>query len=90
MITAKEAVKKSVEYLFEVVGEIEKPSNVALEGIRRTNNNEWEVKLSYERGGDDQPSSLEVLLGKSTRKYTEIHLDDKGNGISLETAKVVS
>ena len=46
MITAKEAVKKSIEYLFEVVGEIEKPSNVALEGIRRTNNNEWEVKLS--------------------------------------------
>ena len=87
MIVAKEAVQKAIEYLFDVVGEIDHPTNVMLEGLRKAENEEWIVDVSYERSGVNQPSSLDVLLGKNVRQYKEIRLDSDGNGISLGTVK---
>lgn len=90
MITAKDAVKKSLEYLIEVLGDIDSPTNISLEGIRKSDNDGWVINVSYDKGGTAQPSSLDVLLGKTTRQYKEIRLDANGNGISLETARPAS
>lgn len=89
MISTKDAVKKSLEYLNEVVGEIDKPKNIMLEGIRKTNNGEWIINISYERdNGDNQANSIDILLGRSSRLYKEIRLDAEGNGQSFETSKL--
>lgn len=88
MITTKEAVTKALEYMREVVGDLDKPKNIMLEGIRRTDKDEWVINVSYERDVDNgQTTNLDILLGRSSRLYKEIRLDAEGNGISFETTK---
>ena len=87
MIKAKDALQAALEYINDLLGDTEQPTNMALDKITSTSKNGWIVVISYTRSNLD-PNSIAALFNNNIRCAKEIEIDSAGKVISMEAVKI--